>query len=200
MKRSVAAGDGFSRCFSLRGFSVVELAVVLVLLGLLSALAATSLRGTRLIVEADRLQQELMAFDQRVRQRAWLGGERRQVRLDLDKGFIVEGPLDAPTTQPLRWSPRAKGGPRVTAAWTPDTGWVRRGELAWVCSAAGVAPTYALELTKGEREAGGTHHRVVRVVAGASGQWIELPNDLTGPDQQGAFDASILDALLVDAG
>gem|GEM_PF-7073375 len=181
--------------------------MVLVLLGLLSGLAAVSLRGTRLIVEADRLQQELAAFDQRVRQRAWLGGERRQVRLDLDKGFIEEGPVDKPATQPLRWSPEA-GAPRVAAVWTPDTGWIRRGELVWVCSTEGVAPTYALELvgSNADGKAGGTssESRVVCVVAGVSGQWIQPFEGLDGVgnglNQQGALDASILDALRVDAG
>ncbi|MEM9417621.1 MAG: prepilin-type N-terminal cleavage/methylation domain-containing protein [Planctomycetota bacterium] len=165
-----------------RGFSMIELVVVLLLLGLTSALAAASLRGTKTVFDNALLKQQLVDFDQRVRQRAQLGGDVREVTLDLDEANLREQAEGEAETSPLRWSTSEQHA-RVVAVWTPSTGWVQRGEVTWRCSGEAVMPTYALELS-----AAGDEERWL--IAGVSGQWTLL-------DADGRRGEAILDALRV---
>lgn len=153
------------------GFSMIELIVVLVLLGMTSALAAVSLRGTKHVVDSALLQQQLVDFDQRVRQRAQMSGGLRTVSLDLDRQTMTETGGGDAFTAPLRWAAEAPHA-RVVAVWTPTRGWVRRGQAAWSCSPDAVTPTYALELASGAE--GGRDEGERWLVAGASGQWSRL--------------------------
>lgn len=164
------------------GFSMIELIVVLLLLGLTSALAAASLRGTKSVFDNALLKQQLVDFDQRVRQRARLAGDIREVTLDLDGGTLREQAEGEARTSPLRWSTSEQHA-RVVAVWTPSTGWVRRGEVTWRCSGDAVMPTYALELSA----ASGDERWLI---AGVSGQWTPL-------DAEGRRGEAVLDALRV---
>ncbi|MEM1108471.1 MAG: type II secretion system protein [Planctomycetota bacterium] len=153
-----------------RGFSMIELIVVLVLLGITSGLAATSLRGTQQVVDGAMLQRQLVDFDQRVRQRAERSGAVRRVALDLDAATFTETGEDDTFTKPLTWSKNGGNGARVSRVWTPERGWVRRGQVTWNCSSDAVTPTYALELSLYE----GQDAAEIWLVAGASGQWTRM--------------------------
>lgn len=155
------------------GFSLLEVLLVMVLLGLVAALAAGSMVSPRRSLSLQDALQQVAACDRWVRRDATRSDSRRELLLDLDLGRVVclvdggrsPGPQAARMAQGVGIAEVRTVGGRITA-----------GKLVLSCSSVGVMPSYAL-LLKGP---GGQQRWVV--FAGLTGQHDEVPDEQTAQD------------------
>lgn len=165
------------------GFTLLELSVCLVILGLLSGTAVMSLSGVQRNVDLDTWSERFVQFDQRTRQRAQAQGQPWQLILDLQAQTIHSTPTLG-SASPGNSDADTQGGSTLL----PPTGWtlvtVRTGDdqdefagsstthqAVVLYSTHGVTPTYAVQLRN--------QHEQVRwlLVAGVSGQWTLTDHD-----------------------
>lgn len=176
--------DPQKRLIHRHGFTLLELSVCLVVLGLLGGTAALSLRGVRRNVDLETWSERFVQLDQRVRQRAERQGRPWRLVVDLHDQAIWAEPI-APAPAPGKSGHRGIDSPPGSTL-APPTGWtlaaVRTTEEPIVgttrqavvpCSTHGVSPTYAVQLRNSQ-----DHSRWL-LVAGGSGQWTPTDDDTT---------------------
>lgn len=157
------------------GFSLIEVAAVLVVLGLLAGAASLSLRSVGRNFDFEQWVERATGLDRQARERAQRDGLPRRVVIDLDGQTMLEEPIasnrDAEVETPMNLEPPR--GWACSDAWRidgEDTDWrlpeIRgsSGGLSIHVSSDGFGASYAIAL-RDEAE-----RRRWLVVAGGSGQ------------------------------
>lgn len=171
---SIASRHGL-RSFRGRGFTLIEIAVCLVILGLLTGLAALSLRGVQRNVDMETWVERVAALDRQARDRAERQGQPWRLVLDVQQQRIWnestdESGQDKSSTElgtPQGWELAAVQVHRGDAA----REFVNGGQDTVLCATHGVSPSYAIELRNEQGES------FWLMVAGGSGQWTTTRNE-----------------------
>lgn len=159
------------------GFTLVELAACLVIVGLLMGLAAISLRGLGQAVEREDVVERLALWDRLAREQARRLDRPTQLVFDLDRQMVSRSVMEATGDRMMAagtWAlPAGHRLDRVHVSGDdePDGSWNR---VTIPISSRGHSPSYVIELAPaggGERGSGG--RPAVVVVAGLSGQIME---------------------------
>ena len=163
------------------GFTLLELAACLVLLGLLAALVVVSLEGVRRSATWDDAVGRMQEADASARREAEAFGRPVELVLDMRRDTLVRRSL----------SPGGRAGERVrrwplprgfdlSEARLPQRERATR-EVAMVIDGDGIGPAYVLTVE-------GTQGVTRRWLVTGAGQWLELDDDadtdaiLSGPD------------------
>jgi prepilin-type N-terminal cleavage/methylation domain-containing protein len=160
------------------GFTLIEVMVVVLIVGILAAAASLTLVHASRRASAQDLVRRIVELDQLTRRTAQRQQRRQQIVFDLDRGMIgsAEETSDglagsAAATDDSRWLQRlhVSGGLRLTGVRAAGSGDGEQdsGTVTLSCSTDGYTPTYALEL---EESSGPAVHRLWLVVAGLTGQ------------------------------
>lgn len=158
----------------IHGFTMVEMVVVLLILGILSASVALSLRG---VGDRAQLQDAVSAFRQ-YEQLARSHAYRTQTACQLVYQINTAGSLtnqniagrrvDAHTQRPLGSPLCLPGGFHIAQLWTPDER-VLDGQIGLACSSRGQTSSYAVLVRRARQQ-------TWLFVAGLTGQITEYEN------------------------
>lgn len=136
------------------GFTLVELAVVLFILGLAAALVAPRLPSTA-SADLDRSADAVAALLRRVDQEAVVTKKRFRLRILPGTGELAlmekRGDEYLPPTDPHLARSPLKGEVIVEEIRTPSLGEVRSGEISIEIGSGGIGEFLALHLASGER-------------------------------------------------
>lgn len=155
---------------NMRAFTLVEMMVCVVLIGLLAALAVVSLGGTHRAARTADVVAEVLLRDRLARETAERFDHRLELRFDLTAGTVataepdqVSGlPQRRPYALPYRW----RLGEVATATGTRATS----GMVAVPCSAGGRSPSYEFVLIDPLGK------QTCTLVVGPTGQSMEVPD------------------------
>ncbi|MEM8738833.1 MAG: prepilin-type N-terminal cleavage/methylation domain-containing protein [Planctomycetota bacterium] len=162
-----------------QAFTLIEVAVCLLIFGLLTGTAALSLRGLQRNVDIDAWVERAVQLDHQTRRRAEQQGRPWRVVVDLTQQSLWAEPVEelidfrgAQLRVPRGWTLRETYTSGDQAAVTASTTATTR-QVVLLCSTQGVMPTYALRLSNEHKQ-----HRGLLIVGG-SGQQIELQDEQT---------------------
>lgn len=148
------------------GFTLIELAAVMVLVAILAATVGISLRGRVTKLRLETIANRLENLDRQTRDLARRQRQPMRLRIDTTSGTVEQG--FASQTAPLK---RVRVGEQVDI----DQLWLPRGRRSGsgdiLISAAGQSSTYALRLSS---ESG---QRAWLLVCGLSGQVVRVESD-----------------------
>ena len=166
MIRPAADSEGRERSARRGGFTLLELTVVCVLLGLAAAAAVWSVRRPVAAARAELAAERLLAADAAARTLARRRGRPVRLELDLAAGALAR----------LGDGGSGGGAGRTVVASDIPAGRFRRagasvrgGRATWTVRADGTSPSYAVELTGGGEEPW-------VLVAGGTGRAVRLPD------------------------
>jgi type II secretion system protein H len=142
-----------------RGFTLIEIAVCLVILALLAAVAVVSLHSLRYAAQLEDVVNRIGQLDRHTRDYAALYGRPSQLIIDLDKNRFTANRAAGQTTPGLR----LPGAYELTDLWLPGRK-ITDGQLAVPYSAQGRTETFALRI------AGPGDTYTWLIVAGMTGQ------------------------------
>lgn len=162
---------------SAAGFTLIELAACLVLMGLVTGLAALSLRSREQLARMEDLTAQLQRQDELLRTHARRSGQAMTLVVDLGTQTLQRAPLEGSTQPPAAWAMPA--GFTIEQVWSQHER-ARHGKIALPCSADGWTPTYALALR------GPDERRTWWLTTGMTGQPATMDHD---HQVQEAFDA-----------
>lgn len=152
------------------GFTLIELMAVLLLMGLVAAVAAATLANPMRVATRQQIVAMIVAFDHDTRTLALRTGQPNRVIVDLDSRTLNR--VEIRDTSELAAGQRF----RLNTSWRLHAVYVdqRRfshGEVAMNCSPQGTMPDYALEMT------GPNSESMWLVFVGLTGQMIEQDNE-----------------------
>ncbi|MEM9916318.1 MAG: prepilin-type N-terminal cleavage/methylation domain-containing protein [Planctomycetota bacterium] len=158
-----------------RGFTLIELAVCLIILGLLTGTAALSLRGLQHNMDLETWDEQIAQLDHLTRQRAEQQGKPWRMVFDLERQRVWAEPqlsLETPSKNlkvPRGWAldEVLTSDEQANYAYPRTTR-----QVTVTCSTQGVTSTYALRLSNSK-----TGHKHQVLVVGSSGQRIELNDE-----------------------
>ena len=157
------------------GFTLVEIAACLVIVGLLTGVAALSLRGAQRNLDLDSWVEQMTVLDQSTRQRAQSQGVAWRLVFDLNESTVwsetsaklAQEQNGNPLWMPRGWRIRDVRVHRNTRS--PDLSRSEQEVLGFAMS--GVSRSYAVEL-ENENDA-----RFWLLIAGGSGQWMTMNHE-----------------------
>lgn len=184
-----------------RGFTLLEVAVCLLILGLLTGTATLSLRGVKQNVDFETWGDQLTAFDRQTRQRAEQQGRPWQILIDVEDGRLLSQPSTNNASVPrlASYTPGNSGDyqshPGAGAVLGMPRGWelinattddentahTTGGQIPVLVSTRGLTPTYVLHLRNENKQ-----NRWL-LASGGSGQWIETDDEETVDNIFGAL-------------
>ncbi len=153
-----------------RGFTLIEMTAVLVLLGVLAALATLSLASSIRQSRMDDAVAEFAMHDHLIRQRAQQFGSPLSIDLQLGPANVIRLHGNSPGDSEILHLP---GGVRITRMLMAGESISRvdYGDVSIPCSAQGLTPSYAVQL------AGSGNDRRWIFIAGLTGQATNMNDE-----------------------
>ena len=154
-----------------RGFSLIELAACLVIIGMLAGAASLSLRGVSEQMSLSDAGEQLQQFDELWRQHAIRHGQASQLVIDLAQQSLYCQTIRAGDGDAAQRQLRLPGTLKLVEVKLADEPAIRTA-VAITCTAKGIGPTYAVAI-----EHRRTSERKWFIVAGLTGQVTQAEDE-----------------------